>query len=63
MSAPNTNIKKQAKRHKTPLTGMPLAAGIAIIAFLGFLAWVALTDTDTSGAQSVTEPTVESDGG
>ena len=63
MSAPRTNIEKHVKRHKSPLTGMPLAVGIAIIAFLGFLAWGALTDTDTSGAQSVTEPTGESDGG
>lgn len=55
MSPPDTNIEKQAKRHKGPLTGMPLAIAVATVVFLGFLAWSALTDTDTSGAQSVTE--------
>lgn len=52
MSAPDTNIKKQKRRHKGPLTGIPLAILLATIAFVGFLAWAALTDSDTDGAQS-----------
>ncbi len=43
LSAPDTNIKKQEKRHKGPLSGMPLAAVIAALGFVGVLAWMAWT--------------------
>ncbi|OYU38847.1 MAG: hypothetical protein CFE33_13525 [Pseudorhodobacter sp. PARRP1] len=35
MSAPNTNIEKQARRHRGPLIGMALAAlfGVALIVY------------------------------
>ncbi|MDZ4310913.1 MAG: hypothetical protein U1A24_10220 [Cypionkella sp.] len=35
MSAPNTNIEKQARRHRGPLIGMALAAvfGVGLIVF------------------------------
>lgn len=43
LSAPDTNIEKQEKRHKGPLSGMALAAIIAALGFVGVLAWLAWT--------------------
>ncbi len=31
MSAPETNVKKQEKEHKTPLAGMKLVVGFALV--------------------------------
>ncbi len=39
MSAPNTNIERQVRRHRGPLTGIALALSVAA---LGFLVWLAL---------------------
>lgn len=36
MSAPDTNLKKQARRHRGPLVGMAIAVILAV-AFLGWL--------------------------
>jgi len=41
MSAPDTNLETQEKRHKGPLSGMVLAAVIAAVGFAGLLAWLA----------------------
>lgn len=54
MSAPDTKLEKQKRRHKPPLTGIPLAIGLAVLAFVGFLIWSAIADVDTSGAQNDT---------
>lgn len=38
MSAPDTNVDKQTRRHKAPLVGMVLAiivVGVLVFAFLG----------------------------
>ncbi|NND17193.1 MAG: hypothetical protein HKN98_01305, partial [Silicimonas sp.] len=51
MTAPDTNIKKQSRRHKGPLAGIPLAILLAVVAFVGFLIWAALSDADTDGPQ------------
>ena len=39
MSAPDTNIEQQARRHRGPLTGIALALSVAV---LGFLIWLAM---------------------
>lgn len=41
MSAPDTNIDKQTRRHKGPLIGIISALVIAGLLFLAFLTWVA----------------------
>lgn len=63
MTAPDTNVEKQTRRHKGPLAGMPLAIAIAAAVFVGFLAWSAFTGAETSGAQGTeTSATAASDG-
>lgn len=39
MSAPDTNIEKQADRHKAPLLGMGSVVAFATILFVGLLFW------------------------
>ncbi len=41
MSAPDTNIEKQARRHKGPLVGIIGAVIVAGLLFIAFLTWVA----------------------
>ncbi len=41
MSAPETNIEKQARRHKGPLVGIIGAVIVAGLLFIAFLTWVA----------------------
>ena len=41
MSAPDTNLEKQTKRHSPALAGMGIAAAFAAILFAGFLLIVA----------------------
>lgn len=40
MSAPDTNIAKQERQHKGPLTGMALGIGFVAVIALAFLTWV-----------------------
>lgn len=41
MSASNTNVKKQAKRHRGPLFGIAMAVAWALVLFVGFMIWTA----------------------
>ncbi|MBY6046849.1 hypothetical protein KUV47_08440 [Vannielia litorea] len=41
MSAPETNIDKQTKRHSAPLMGIALAVGAGILAIAAWLTWSA----------------------
>ncbi len=50
MSAPDTHIQTQQERHIGPLSGMALSIAVATVAFLGLLAWFALTGTDETVA-------------
>jgi len=45
MSAPQTNIEKQAKRHRGPLTGIVVALSVAALLFIGFTVYSSMTDT------------------
>lgn len=40
MSAPQTNIEKQERRHRPALGGMTIAAGFAALLFVGWILWV-----------------------
>jgi hypothetical protein len=51
MSASETNIDKQAKRHRGPLIGMIIALVWAGALFIGFLLWTAYQG-DNPTAQS-----------
>ena len=68
MSAPDTNVEKQVKRHNTPLTGMAVAGGFAAILLLGLLIWLSANGNtpEETGPQVEVTPglgaTVESDG-
>ncbi len=56
MTAPDTNMKKQTKRHKGPLVGMAVAVGIALILLL----WLLFrTAADTPETQDAPPPAVE----
>ena len=51
MSASNTNIEKQAKRHRGPLFGIAIAVIWAAVLFAGFMIWTAYQG-DNPNAQS-----------
>lgn len=46
MSAPQTNIEKQERRHRGPLVGVVVAA---VVALLGLVVWLVAFDTDQPG--------------
>lgn len=46
MSAPDTNIKKQERRHRGPLGGMKLAVGFAAVLFVLWVAWLFFAGDD-----------------
>ena len=48
MSAPDTNLEKQARRHKGPLWGMLTGVAVVALLLLGYLIWVA-EEGDTPG--------------
>lgn len=52
MSAPNTNINKQADRHRGPLTGMMFAVVFALVLLGAFLMWTRGEGNDPAGAQA-----------
>lgn len=58
MSASNTNLEKQKKRHRGPLTG--IAAVLVFVALLlaGYLAWLAY-GADNPAAESPAEIVAE----
>ncbi|QGX99019.1 hypothetical protein EI983_12365 [Roseovarius faecimaris] len=62
MSAPDTNVEKQTKRHKGPLTGMPAAIVLAVVAIVGAIAWINFTGIEDEVDTGVTTST-EAQGG
>lgn len=40
MSAPDTNVEKQEKKHKVPLVGMVAVVGFALVLLLGLVFFV-----------------------
>lgn len=51
MSASNTNIEKQAKRHRGPMVGIVVSLVWAGVLFVGFLIWTAYA-SDNPNAES-----------
>lgn len=54
MSAPDTNIEKQADRHKGPLVGMPMAVIVAVLAMIAVAIYMLSIDpADTAAPQVI----------
>lgn len=59
MTAPDTNLKKQKKRHKGPLIGMAIAVIVAVLFLIWMLSQNLGTDTpEQEAAPSQVEETV-----
>lgn len=52
MSAPDTNLEKQKRRHKGPLGGIRLALLFAALLFVGFLIWTFAQGDEPEGADA-----------
>jgi hypothetical protein len=48
MSAPDTNVEKQERRHKAPLLGMKGVVVFAALSLIGFVFYTVLQTEDTS---------------
>ncbi|MEJ6392131.1 hypothetical protein V8J82_02625 [Gymnodinialimonas sp. 2305UL16-5] len=56
MSAPDTNVKKQARRHSPSLYGITLALAVAVIAVVIFSVWNdSLAPADEAAPATVVE--------
>lgn len=55
MSAPNTNVEKQTKRHKPSLFGMGAAIVFATILFVGLMFWISANGNDPETAETQVE--------
>lgn len=53
MSAPQTNLEKQERRHWGPLTGIALGLAFVVVLFVGWLIW------ETANGQNPREATPE----
>ena len=53
MSAPNTNVKKQERRHKTPLVGMAAMIGWAAALLIALIAYLVLTGNEPADGTPV----------
>ncbi|EYD71257.1 OadG family protein [Limimaricola hongkongensis] len=54
MSAPQTDVEKQEKRHKGPLTGMAVVAGFGVLLIL-FLVFIGFGQGNEPEAESTVE--------
>ena len=43
MSAPDTNVEKQKKNHRAPLTGISLSLIVVAVLFVGWLLWYVMS--------------------
>jgi len=57
MSAPDTNTKRQAKRHKAPLIG--IAAAVAVALIVGVVLMGVLNEAGVSGEAEDVNPVAE----
>ncbi|QIE43388.1 hypothetical protein G5B39_15255 (plasmid) [Rhodobacteraceae bacterium SC52] len=59
MSASNTNIDRQTRRHRGPLVGIALSVATALVLFFGYLTFFAADgQDDTPNAPAATQSTV-----
>ena len=54
MSAPDTGLAKQKRRHRGPLLGMAILVGVVLVFFLWFLGRSVDDDGSTDGAPAAT---------
>ncbi|TNF20760.1 MAG: hypothetical protein EP318_09705 [Rhodobacteraceae bacterium] len=52
MSAPDTNLEKQKRRHKGPLAGIKLGLAVVALLFAGFLVWTFAQSDGPEGAET-----------
>lgn len=52
MSAPDTNVKKEERRHRPALTGMAVAAGFAGLLLIAFLVYIFVSAGEPEGAET-----------
>lgn len=52
MSAPDTNVEKEERRHKPALTGIRLSLIVAAGLFIGFLGWTFAQSDGPEGAET-----------
>lgn len=59
MSAPDTNLEKQKRNHRGPLSGIWLSLIAVAVLFVGWLLWYAVSpdSDDTGGPVMETETT------
>ncbi|WP_108894146.1 hypothetical protein [Palleronia abyssalis] len=53
MSAPNTNVKKQERRHKFPLMGMVWSVVWAVVLLAGLLIYLSFSGNEPGDQQPV----------
>lgn len=53
MSAPNTNIDRQERRHRPAIWGITIALLIALVAMIGFGAWNGLPAEERAAPATV----------
>lgn len=58
MSAPQTNISKQEKRHRTPLYGMLVLVGLVALGYFIYVAFLA-AEGNEPGEEEAVVPAVE----
>lgn len=56
MSAPDTNLNKQKRRHVGPMLGISAGLAVVVVMFLGYLAYS--VDTETPSPTPETEAVV-----
>lgn len=55
MSAPDTNIKDQKRKHKPALAGMKVAVAFAALLLVGMVAWLFIQTDGPEGAAGEVE--------
>lgn len=53
MSAPDTDVKKQEKQHKTPLAGMIWAVVFAVVLLAGLILWLSFSGNEPGDDQPI----------
>ncbi|MFQ6553258.1 hypothetical protein AAD018_013055 [Aestuariibius insulae] len=51
MSAPDTDLEKQEKKHKGPLIGMGAAAGFGVVLLIVFVGYLVISGGAPSGSE------------
>lgn len=63
MSAPETNVKKQEKDHKSPLLGMKAAVGFAVVLLVLLVVYLSFGGNEPGDGQPIEEDAAEQSAG